>query len=258
MADLPGPISTTGPVDLVPLDEAVALIRAVRIEEALAALAPGITPGQRTGLTDHCELAHTAVLLSAPSERELRAAIRSRGLTVGPCRPSTVARHRLADRYGADPEELDVSILSAPVPGPGGQRREVEIFALIVPEGSPSRRVAGPETAERNEEHLALRVLRPDHVVLGKLRAQLTGPGRMHSDGGGYNAHEDGTVLYFRTGSVGGSPLCRRLELYAPGHHPHVLAAHLDARDPRPLDDFPLQAGRPGPGGTPTARAEET
>ncbi|MFE7190480.1 methyltransferase [Kitasatospora sp. NPDC057541] len=228
MTDRPESEPATSPVNLAPLDEALALIREAGIEEALGAVAPALAPGERADLARHCELAHAAVLLSAPSEPVLRAAVRSRGLEVGSSRPSTVVRQRLADRYGLAPRELEVSILSAPVPGPGGRPREVEVFALVAPHGSPARRVAEREAVERGEEHLALRVVRPDRVVLDGLRVLLTGAGGMRPDGGGYNAHEDGTVLYFRAGSGGGPALRRRLELYARGAHPQVLAAHLE------------------------------
>jgi hypothetical protein len=243
VTDLPGPTytnstngrnGTSGAAGLAPLDEAVALIRRTRVDEVLAALAPGLAAGQRADLARHCELAHAAVLMSAPSERELTTAVRSRGLAVGGHRPSTVVRRRLADRYGLAPEDLEVGILSVPVVGPDGRRRDVEIFALTAPEGSPARRVADREEAERNEEHLALRVARPDRVVLGGLSGLLTGPGRMVPDGGGHDPHEDSTVLYFRTSAAAGLPPYRRLELYARGSYPEVLAAHLGASAAEP------------------------
>ncbi|WP_329336750.1 methyltransferase [Streptomyces sp. NBC_00663] len=46
-------------------------------------------------------------------------------------------------------------------------------------------------------------------------------------DGGGYNPHENGTVLYFGV-PVEAKVACRRVELYVPGDHRDVLADHLD------------------------------
>ncbi|GAB7188799.1 S-adenosylmethionine-dependent methyltransferases (SAM or AdoMet-MTase) class I [Kitasatospora sp. Ki12] len=46
------------------------------------------------------------------------------------------------------------------------------------------------------------------------------------ADGGGYNPHEDGTVLYFTVPAASGAAY-RRLELHTHGDHPDILAAHL-------------------------------
>lgn len=64
--------------------------------------------------------------------------------------------------------------------------------------GTGLEEIAESERMHGHETHIALQIDNPDAVILSGLRALLTGPGRMAPDGGGYNADEDATVLYFR------------------------------------------------------------
>src|SRR6201999_3770241 len=73
------------------------------------------------------------------------------------------------------------------------------------------------------ENHFALAVPHADPVLLGGLRAAVAT--RMRPDGGGYNGHEDNTVLYFRDADQPNEAF-RRLELISAGRFPQVLAAH--------------------------------
>ncbi|MFJ6985538.1 MULTISPECIES: methyltransferase [unclassified Streptomyces] len=203
---------------------------------ALRLLLPGLGEAERSAVAAHCALAHVAVMVFPPSIGLLRAALTDLGLTVGPPTPSTVVRERVARRHGLDPAGLDVVILRAAVPVAGGNPREVEVFALATDDGTRHGPIAARERAERNESHVAFGVPDADEVVLAGLRALLTGPGAMRADGGGHNAHEDTTVLYFRTppGEPDGtaSPSGeqgQRLELGAPGRFESALTAHTAA-----------------------------
>ncbi|MEY9943043.1 methyltransferase [Kitasatospora sp. GAS1066B] len=226
------------PADLAMVAEATELIRSADLTDVLTELLPAVASAERADLAAHCTLIHAAVAVFTRSPDRLPEALRSWGLPVGEPAPSVVVRQRLAERYGLDPARLEVDILRAPVAAADGSARELEIFAVAVPAGSGLDRVAERERAEANEAHLALRVTRPDGVVLHGLRALLVDRGELLPDGGGYNAHEDGTVLYFRSGAPGPGAgergRRRRLELHARGCHPAVLAAHLRARAPEP------------------------
>jgi hypothetical protein len=223
--------------DLARIDGAIARLRDSSADQVVAGLLPGLSPRERATVAAHCSVGHTAVLVFPPSLAELRDELRAQGLAVGEAVASVVVRERLSRRYGRRVEELEVGILRAPVTADDGGAREIEIFALAMPPGSGLEDIAKRERAERHEEHLAFKVDRPDAVVLAGLRTLLLDCGGLVPDGGGYNSHEDGTVLYFRaadrsptdTGAASGHH--RRLELHADGHHLDVLAAHLTAPD---------------------------
>ncbi|WP_234327119.1 acetylserotonin O-methyltransferase [Streptomyces sp. NRRL WC-3742] len=165
----------------------------------------------------------------------MTAALRARGLTVEEPRPSVVVRERLSRRYGVPVDALDVVIVHVRLPAGDRGPRMVELFALEVLPGSDLSAIAVRERALRHESHVALQVTTTDDVVVAGLRALVGDSGALTADGGGYNAHEDCTVLYFRsTGieSAGGG--WHRLELRVDGHHPLVLSRHRDqgAEDP--------------------------
>ncbi|MFJ2771008.1 methyltransferase [Streptomyces sp. NPDC087300] len=221
---------------------------------------PELTEAERAGLVRHCAFAHAAVLVTAPSADVLRATLRARGLDPGKAVPSVIVRRRLAERYGRTPESLRVDIVRVPVPfsAPVSESaaapddtpvapaaaRAVEIFVLEAPPGAGLDAVAVRERAARHESHLALEVTAPDDVIMAGLRTTLVERGALLPDGGGYNAHEDATALYFRTqpGTSGpaddartvwaGAPTegTERLELHARGEHRQALAAHLAAQ----------------------------
>ncbi|MFF4403314.1 hypothetical protein ACFY2W_20185 [Streptomyces sp. NPDC001262] len=193
-------------------------------------------------MTDHCDVAHAAVLVFPPSLDGLIAGLRADGFTVGAAVPSVVVRERLSRRYGVPVAALEVVILHVQVPAAGQRPREIELFVLEAVPGAKLREIAARERAERNESHLALEVRAPDGVVLAGLRTLLADHGGLAADGGGYNSVEDCTVLYFLgTAADGRDELPsqglghpRRLELRARGHHPAVLAAHRDAEPDEP------------------------
>nr|WP_240529905.1 methyltransferase [Streptomyces mangrovisoli] len=193
----------------------------------LSLLLPGLDGPELRMLTDRCRFAHAAVLLCPPDQGALRAALADCGLSADtPVRPSVVVRDRLAARHGRAASELDVGILRPAVVGPDGSPRTVEVFALAVPPGSPLAPVAERERARQHESHLAFEVDRPDPLTLRGLCALFAAHGAL-PDGGGYNPHEDGTVFYF-TAPADSKSGYGRVELYVPGDHQDVLAAHLD------------------------------
>ncbi|MER7048368.1 methyltransferase [Streptomyces jumonjinensis] len=214
--------------DQTAFDEALAFTRRADIGGVLACLLPGLDEQRRTSVASHCALAHTAVLVFPASCGELVARLRETGLTVAEPVPSVVVRDRLAARHRVPAGDLDVSIVRVRLPLGEHSGRVVELFVLPVPPGSPLARIAERERIERNESHLALEVGTQDAVVLAGL-CTLADQGGLTPDGGGHNAMEDCTVLYFRstgTGTVHPEHQ-RRLELRVPGQHPAVLAAHL-------------------------------
>ena len=123
-------------------------------------------------------------------------------------------------------EALEVGIVHAQIDGDDGERREIELFLLAVGPGTDREKIATDERTWSRETHIAFDVTTPDPIVLSGLHAAITRPGHLTCDGGGYNGHEDATVLYFRNDAVS-SHLGRRLELRAAGQHPDILHAHL-------------------------------
>ncbi|BAJ32218.1 MULTISPECIES: methyltransferase [Kitasatospora] len=192
----------------------------------LRALLPGLDGVELRALTDRCRFAHTALLVFPSDGAALAGMLAGAGLAVREApRPSTVVRERLAARYGRDAAGLPVGILRPAVTGADGEPRVVEVFALTVPPGSGLAGLAARERVAQHEAHLGFEVVRPDPLVLRGLCALLDRHGA-RPDGGGYNPHEDGTVLYFTVpaDSKAGYP---RIELYAPGDHRELLAEHL-------------------------------
>ncbi|WP_082558294.1 methyltransferase [Kitasatospora sp. MBT66] len=202
----------------------------------LPLLLPGLAGPQLHALTRHLSFAHAAVLVFPPDPATLRAELAACGLAADtPPLPSSVVRDRLAARHRRDAAGLDVSILRPGVRAADGTRRAVEVFALTVPPGSDLRPLAEHERAHQHEAHLAFEVLRPEPLLLRGLCALLADRGAA-PDGGGYNPHENGTVLYF-TAPAASLAGYRRVELYAPGDHRDVLARHLaDGPAARPAE----------------------
>ncbi|MER5811537.1 methyltransferase [Streptomyces sp. NPDC002033] len=213
--------------DTVRLRAAAAFVREHGTATLLPRLLPGLCGPELAALAAHCRFAHVGILLFPPDARHLRGQLADCALAADtPSHPSVVVRDRLARRHRRDPAELDVRILRPRVHGRAGERRAVEVFALMVPDRSDLEPVAAHERALGHEAHVAFELERPDPLVLRGLCAVLTRYGA-RPDGGGYNPHEDGTVLYFTTPA---DATCgyRRLELYAPGDHRDALAAHTE------------------------------
>lgn len=242
-------MTTTFPDETMLLDDAdrlraaAAFVREHDSATLLPLLLPGLGGPDLKELAEHCRFAHAGVLLFPPDTDGLRAQLADCGMAVDtPSHPSVVVRERLARRHQRDPAELDVRILRPQVHGAAGESRAVEVFALIVPPNSGLERIAAYERTRRHEAHLAFEIEHPDPLVLRDLCAILARHGA-RPDGGGYNPHEDGTVLYFTTPSDAACGY-RRLELYAHGGHHDALAPHLDHSDgyPRPRRGAPQPA----------------
>ncbi|MFF9034452.1 methyltransferase [Streptomyces sp. NPDC014892] len=199
-------------------------------EQDTAALLPLLLPGldgpELRALTERCRFSHAALLVFPSDEAELRAMLTTCGLGAVPSpRPSVVVRERLAVRHRRPVAELDVSILRPVVTGADGERRTVEVFALTVPPGSGLEPLAAREREREHETHLAFDVVAPDPLALRGLCATFARHGAT-PDGGGYNAHENGTVFYFDAPAEAKAGY-RRVELYVPGDHRDLLADHL-------------------------------
>ncbi|WNZ09941.1 methyltransferase [Streptomyces sp. 11x1] len=199
-------------------------------EQDTAALLPLLLPGldgpELRALAERCRFSHAALLVFPSDEAELRAMLTDCGLgAVPPPRPSVVVRERLALRHRRPGAELDIGIVRPSVVGAGGEHRTVEVFALTVPPGSGLETLAAHERERQHETHLAFDVTAPEPLVLRGLCATFARYGAA-PDGGGYNPHENGTVLYFDAPAEAKAGY-RRVELYVPGDHRDVLADHL-------------------------------
>ncbi|MBO0882852.1 MAG: hypothetical protein J2P17_21460, partial [Mycobacterium sp.] len=203
------------------LNDALNFVRSVEVDEVLAAMVPRLTVQQREAVGAHAVVAHVAVLLFPDSVEALVAELRESGLHVDMPVPSVVVSERLARRYGLAVESLPVTILH--VRQNNSDTVAVEIFALP----AASDHIAVRERAERNESHLALQLDTTDDVLIEGVHALLTGPGNLLPDGGGYNAFEDCTALYYRypSGEISAIPY-KRLELRVRGRVAVPNAGH--------------------------------
>ncbi|WP_330294391.1 methyltransferase [Streptomyces sp. NBC_00503] len=217
------------PDDTARLRAAAAFVREHDTATLLPLLLPGLRGTELNSLAAHCRFVHAGLLLFPTDPQDLSSRLADCGLAADtPSQPSVVVRERLARRHRRGTGELDVRILRPAVRGPAGERRAVEVFALTVPAGSDLEAVAAHERARGHEAHLAFELEQPDPLVLRGLCTVLTRHGA-RPDGGGYNPHEDGTVLYFTT-PAGETYGYRRIELYMHGDHRDALAAHFDER----------------------------
>ncbi|MGW1178683.1 hypothetical protein ACWD4P_33760 [Kitasatospora sp. NPDC002543] len=222
-------MSALHPADAAELDRLLRWAGEADVPGVLGAprVPPGTTGGAETGraaidtVAAHCRVDHVATLVFPATVVEAEAYLLRRRWTPTSTVPSVVVRRRLADRYGLDHRQLDVSIVHASAPGAAG----VELFCL--PPTAAARPVLDGERRWHRERHTALLVEAPSERLLDELRSLLTGPLAMRADGGGHNPHEGPesggrTVLYFRpaTGS--------RLELTCRGDFTPVVARHLD------------------------------
>ncbi|MBL1075371.1 hypothetical protein JK358_13300 [Nocardia sp. 2] len=219
-------------IDLARMDAAAEFVRTHDTAAALAAVLPTLTIAERLAVAGRCRFSHTAVLVFPHGLTELSGALADRGLVAGPSVPSVVVRRRLAQRHGRTADRMDVRIVRAPVLSRDGKHCDIEIFASLPTADPDSENIAALERAAAHEQHLGLAVTTVDEVEIAGLRALLTRRAGMHSDGGGYNDHEDLTVLYFRADAT--DRPYQRLELHIAGDHPGMLSAHLaEADDPR-------------------------
>ncbi|MGO1050125.1 methyltransferase [Crossiella sp. CA198] len=218
--------STLAPIlagaDRTRLRTTLELVRANDTESVLAAAMPTLPPAERAALAGRTRFAHAAVLIFPATLDGLREELAHHGLDVGAMTPSVVVRDRLSRRYGVPAAELQVGILRAPVTDAAGQPRELEIFAMATP--PELAHLATDERRHGRENHVALAVPAADPVLLAGVQRIVAA--HLRPDGGGYNRHENCTVLYFRDAQHP-NPAFRRLELISTGDVQPLLAAHL-------------------------------
>ncbi|MFE2297192.1 methyltransferase [Streptomyces sp. NPDC059445] len=202
----------------------------------LPLLLPGLDGPELRSMVERCAFSHAALLVLPPDEAALQATLADCGLVADtPPRPSVVVRERLAVRHNRSVAQLDVGVLRPAVECLDGVRRVVEVFTLTVPPGSDLEPLAAHERERQHEAHVAFEVAEPDPLVLRGLCAAFGRYGAT-PDGGGYNPHENGTVFYFGAPAEAKAGY-RRVELYVPGDHRDVLAAHLEAcRERQPAE----------------------
>ncbi|MEU4803900.1 methyltransferase [Actinosynnema sp. NPDC023587] len=201
--------------DVRRIAETVEFVRDTPTAEALDAVLPG------TDLARHLEFAHGALLVAAPSADAVVADLVALGVVPRESSPNAVVRGRLARELGRD--DLDVRVVRGEV---GGGTRELELSVLCGDVEELSGREGGA--------HLAFRAIGDDDVVLRGVCGTLLDAGLV-ADGGGYDKHEDVTVLHFRGE--------RRMELIAPGRRDPLLVRHLGRPDQAERDMLHLMSG---------------
>lgn len=207
--------------DLTRLTAAMAFIGANDTESVVAAAMPSLNDAERTATADHATLSHAALLVFPQTLNGLSEELAGHGIKVGVMTPSAVVRERVSRRYAVPAADLTIGILRARMTDRAGRPCELEIFAMATP--PELAHIAADERLHGWENHFALTVPDGDSVVLHGLRAVIAA--QMRPDGGGYNPHEDSTVLYFRNAHHP-TPAFRRLELLCAGKVPHLLATH--------------------------------
>ncbi|MFJ7212924.1 methyltransferase [Amycolatopsis sp. NPDC098790] len=215
------------PEDLDRLAAAKDLVHASDTDSVLAAALPSLPAAERAALAAHAPFSHVALLIFPQTLDGLGEELARHGLETGPMRPSVVVRERLSRRYGVPARDLTAGILRAPVADRAGRSCSLEIFVLLTP--PELIHIAADERRHGHESHFALAVPRADPIVLTGLRAAIAG--QLRPDGGGYNGHEDATVLYFRDAHHP-VPAYRRLELLCAGEFPRLLGAHRRESEP--------------------------
>ncbi|NUT52512.1 MAG: methyltransferase, partial [Saccharothrix sp.] len=170
--------------------------------------------------------AHAAVLVAVPRPADVVGVLAGMGVVAGEPRPSAVVGDRLRRRTG---REFDVRIVRGAV---AGGPRELELFVAC---GG-----AAPSEPDREaESHFGFHVTGDDDVLLRGLCGTLQDAGLV-ADGGGYNHHEDATMLYFRA-TTGTEPA--RMELRLPGHRTALLERHVGRPDQPRRSMFDLMTG---------------
>jgi hypothetical protein len=213
------------PLDLARIDRAIDFLQTTDTAALLDALLPELRAEDKAAVEASCELRHAALLVFPQTLDDLREALAARGLTAGEPKPSVVVRERVSRRYRQPLHTLDVSILRVPLTLDDGREASIEVFAMLVPEGSAQEEIAAGEREHDDEAHVALAVGRADRMVLAALRSIFGDHGWMRPDSGGYNRREGNTVLYFRDADARNHFL-RRVELLAPGDYPAIIEAH--------------------------------
>lgn len=201
--------------DVERIDHMVELLKTSNDVDVVAKVVPRFAKD----LTALCRLDHVALLVCPPSNADLVSDLERRGFTCAEMVPSVVVRERIRTRYALSAPP-DVSIQHATVELDNGALRELEVFVLL----GVSADVAAREQREESENHIAVSPRVVDEAVVGQMMNLLLDSG-LASDGGGFNSHENLTVLYFRRPDPATG--IHRLELVFPGQFPQILDDHL-------------------------------
>jgi len=205
--------------------EAVAFVHEHDSAAALAGTMPDLSDCDRAAVARHCRFSHAGLLVFSSDLAKAKQELEDSGLRIGAMTPSTVVRARLACRYDVPIDDIDVGILRARVDVDDDGQRELEIFLAAEPPHGDLARLAAKERAAQDEYHIAFDVRSPDEVIVRGIHTIFASRGGMELDGGGYNPHEDVTVLYFRPALPGRGA---RVELSVRGHWTDLLRSHRD------------------------------
>ncbi|MEV0679175.1 methyltransferase [Actinosynnema sp. NPDC050436] len=198
---------TLGERDLRRIADAAQFVRGTTTGDALDAVLPG------TDLARHLDFTHAALRVSAPTPEDVVADLVALGVT--PCEQPPGA---VRDRPGRD--DVDVRVVRGEV-GCGGRGLEISVLCGGVP-------------GEGDEPSLVFRPVGDDEVLLRGVYESLLDAGLL-ADGGGYDKHEDVTVLHFRGE--------RRMELTVPGQCDPLLLRHSGRPDQARRDMLHLMSG---------------
>src|SRR4051794_26502782 len=109
--------------------------------------AGSVGPALRRRLLTSCRMAHGALLVSAGQLGGVGQLLQALGYRVRPPVPSTVVRHRLAQRYRLDEQRLDVRILHGAQSAAEAGTPEIEVFVVATGAFTPAMMEAERHTA---------------------------------------------------------------------------------------------------------------
>ncbi|MGC0419991.1 methyltransferase [Embleya sp. AB8] len=198
-----------------------------------AVLPPGVPDAVVDMVSRHCRFDHAALLVFPARLEPLLERLPDWGLRVTEVVPSTVVRDRVLERLGGRGESVAVSIVRCALVADDEERevgRSLELFVLAAgPDERSDRldRLRADERARNAETHFAFQVVEPTPVTMLDLHDLLASREDLVRDGGGFNPHNDTSVMYFRSpGDPDRDRWPRRVELMATGAHPEVLRRH--------------------------------
>lgn len=217
-------------IDTRRVRELAEVVRSHRSEQALRRLLPERCDAPWASLAAHCHFGHAALLLFPRDVEGTLHDLRSLGCSVSAAFPSVVVEERLCRRYGVPNGSLGVQIVLATLRADDGRRRDLELFLLPAARVPGTHMTIAAERIRNAECHFGFHVEHADEVILSGLRDVLIRCG-MRCDGGGFNHHQNRSVLYFAAPDARhGARWPGRLEVTADGSYPRLLDTHLSRR----------------------------